>query len=163
MPLIIMLVLTIVLAGVALYFILNMDKHFDKLKTEKDALAKELEEQKKNLAQAAPAASSAAGAQLTPEQLEKALQGSMDAIGDKLSGKLMAMMKDMQVSGGSVSPAQMQQFNKAAQEEAVDLSAIFSHTDVKSNIDNVGLEEKEVKGVDSALEKLKKMRQQKGK
>jgi len=104
--------------------------------------------------QAAPAT----GEQVSADQIEKLLAGSLESMGDKLSEKLMKMMKDMQATAGPMRAVKMKEFQAAADEEMIDLSSLYSHTEVKSNIAEVGVDEKQTKGVDSALEKLRKMR-----
>lgn len=96
--------------------------------------------------------------------IEKLLQGSVEAVGDKVSNKIAAMLKDLRSLSGAAREAKIQQIQDAAISESVDLSSLFKHEqeNVQSNLGELGVEEKESKGIDSSIEKLRKMREKKG-
>ena len=117
----------------------------------------------------APAVASAApitAAQAQPAgedykaSIEKLLQGSMDALGDKLSDKILGMLKELRTMAGPVREAKMSEIWTAAQSEHVDLASMFLHEKVESNLGGEGLkiEEKKTSGIGSILDKLKKMK-----
>lgn len=98
--------------------------------------------------------------QITPEQLEKLLQGSLDAFGDKISEKMLCMMKEIKATTGPVKNEKIKELRIAAANELVDLSSLYAHQKIESNLDEVGVNEKEAKGIDKSLEKLKQIRQE---
>ena len=91
------------------------------------------------------------------EQMLKMLQGTLDKFENKFSDRLMDMIKKMPATGAA-RDQQIREIKQVAIDENVDLSLLFSSDDIKSNIDSVGIKEKETKSVDSSLDKLKKMR-----
>lgn len=92
--------------------------------------------------------------------IEKLLQGSLDALGDKLSDRIMNMLKEVKNLGGSMREAKMAEIRDAAQAERVDLASLFLYEKVESNLGKEGLkvDEKKSRGIGSILEKLKKMK-----
>ncbi len=92
--------------------------------------------------------------------IEKLLQGSIDALGDKLSDKILGMLKDLRTMSGPVREAKMSEIWSTAQSEHVDLAGMFLHEKVESNLGSEGLkiEEKKTQGIGSILDKLKKMK-----
>jgi len=94
-------------------------------------------------------------------QLEKLLQGSLDALGDKLSDKMLNMMSELKTLSGPMRTVKMREIKETADAELVDLSSLFAHQEVQSNIEDVGVDEQEVKGMDSSLDKLRAMRKKK--
>ncbi|MBF0384238.1 MAG: hypothetical protein HQL27_00050 [Candidatus Omnitrophica bacterium] len=100
---------------------------------------------------------------LDTSSLEKLLQGSLDALGNKISDKLMGMLRELKSLPADVRYSRMQEIKQAADAELVDLSALYKYNEVQSNIEEVGVEEKETKGIDKNLERLRKLRQGKGK
>ncbi|MBF0521926.1 MAG: hypothetical protein HQL24_02600 [Candidatus Omnitrophica bacterium] len=97
----------------------------------------------------------------TTAQLEKLLQGSLDALGDKISDRLMGMLKELKSLPIEVRATRIHEIKQAADAELVDLSALYKHQEVESNIEEVGVDEKEAKGIDKNLERLRKLRQMK--
>ena len=92
-------------------------------------------------------------------QLEKLLQGSLDVLGDKISDRLMAMIKDLKSLPIGMRASKIQEVKRAADEELLDLSALYKHQKIESNIEEVGVTETEAKGIDKNLEKLRMLRQ----
>lgn len=92
--------------------------------------------------------------------IEKLLQGSMDALGDKLSGKILAMLNELKTMGGPLREAKMAEIRDAAQAEHVDLAGLFLHEKIESNLgkEGVKIEEKKTKGIGSILDKLRKLK-----
>lgn len=90
--------------------------------------------------------------------VEKILQGSLEAVGDKLSDKILGMIRELKGLAGAERDAKIQQIKEAADGGVVDLSSLFINEEVQSNLGEVGVEEKESKGIESSLEKLRKMR-----
>lgn len=99
--------------------------------------------------------------QITPEQLEKLLQGSLGALEDKISKKMLGMMKEIKMMTGSVKNEKIKELQAVATNEFVDFSSLHTYQKIESNLDEVGADEKEAKGFDENLEKLKKIRQEK--
>lgn len=99
--------------------------------------------------------------QITPEQLEKLLQGSLGALEDKISKKMLGMMKEIKMMTGSVKNEKIKELQTVATNEFVDFSSLHTYQKIESNLDEVGADEKEAKGFDENLEKLKKIRQEK--
>lgn len=92
--------------------------------------------------------------------IEKLLQGSMEALGDKLSDKILGMLKELKTMAGPMREAKMMEIHNMAQAEHVDLAALFLHEKVESNLgkDGLKIEEKKTKGIGSILDKLKKLK-----
>lgn len=92
--------------------------------------------------------------------IEKLLQGSIDALGDKLSDKIVGMLKELKTMAGPVREAKISEIWNAAQSEHVDLAAMFLHEKVESNLgaDGLKIEEKKTQGIGSILDKLKKLK-----
>ena len=92
------------------------------------------------------------------EQLEKLLQGSLDSLQDKISDKLLNMINELKTMSGSNREAKIKDIQAVANTEFVDLSSLYTHNEIESNIEEVGVEEQEVKGIDKNLAKLKQMK-----
>jgi len=92
-------------------------------------------------------------------QMEKLLQGTLDVLGDKISDRLMAMLKDLKSLPVEMRASKIQEVKQAADEELVDLSGLYKHEHVESNIEDVGITETEAKSIDKNLEKLRQLRQ----
>ncbi len=92
------------------------------------------------------------------KNLEKLLQGSLDALGDKISDKILNMLKELKGMAGPGRDIKVKEIKAAADSQLVDLSSLFMHEKVESNIEEIGVDEKEAKGVDKSLEKLRQMR-----
>lgn len=90
--------------------------------------------------------------------IEKLLQGSLETIGDKVSDRIMSMLKELKSLAGTDREAKIQQIRETAASEMADLSALFKHEEIQSNLGELGIEEKESKGINSSLEKLREMR-----
>lgn len=90
--------------------------------------------------------------------IEKILQGSLEAAGDKISDRLAGMIRELKVLTGPEREAKIQQIKEAADSDMVDLSKLYMHEEVQSNLGEVGVEEKESKGIESSLEKLRELR-----
>lgn len=90
--------------------------------------------------------------------IERILQGSLEAAGEKLSGKIMNMIGELKGLAGTERDAKLRQIKEAADTNPIDLSTLYTHEAVKSNLGEVGLEEKESKGFESSLDKLRQMR-----
>lgn len=90
--------------------------------------------------------------------IEKLLQGSLEAASDKISTRIMSMLKELKGLAGTAREAKILEIREIAASEMVDLSKLFTHDEAQSNLGEVGVEEKESKAIDSSLEKLKKMR-----
>ncbi len=86
------------------------------------------------------------------------LQGSLDAVSDKLSGKIQGMLRDVRGLSGVARDVKLQEIKEAAEYEMVDFSSMYSHEKLQSNLGDVGVEEKESKGIDANLERLRKLR-----
>jgi len=98
--------------------------------------------------------------QLDPTaQMEKLLQGTLDVLGDKISDRLMAMLKDLKSLPVEMRATRIQEVKQAADAELIDLSGLYKHENIQSNLDDVGVTETESKGIDKNLEKLRQMRQ----
>ena len=94
--------------------------------------------------------------------LEKLLQNPMEDLGDKISRKILEKLKDLKGVSGRAREAKIKELKDLADDELVDLSKLFREK-VESNIEDIGVEEKETKGIDKSLERLRRMRQGKDK
>ncbi|MBF0494126.1 MAG: hypothetical protein HQL28_03225 [Candidatus Omnitrophica bacterium] len=90
--------------------------------------------------------------------IEKLLQGSLEAVSDKISDRMVKMLGELKGLAGTAREAKIREIKEAADFENVDLSKLYMHQEVQSNLSDVGVEEKESKGIDSSLEKLRKLR-----
>ena len=90
--------------------------------------------------------------------IEKILQGSLEAVGDKISDRIMNMLRELKGLAGAEREAKIQQIKEAAESDMVDLSSLYIHEKMQSNLSDVGVEEKESKGIESSLEKLRNLR-----
>jgi hypothetical protein len=92
--------------------------------------------------------------------IEKLLQGSIDALGDKLSERIVGMLRELKTMAGPMREAKISEIWNAAQSEHVDLAGLFLHEKVESNLgaDGLKVEETKGKGIGSILDKLKKMK-----
>ena len=92
--------------------------------------------------------------------LERLLQGSLQDLGDKISRRILDKLRDLQGTSGPLRETKIKELKEIADSESVDLSRLFQEK-VESNIEDIGIEEKEAKGIDKDLEKLRRMRQDK--
>ena len=92
-------------------------------------------------------------------QMEKLLQGTLDVLGDKISDRLMNMLKDLKTIPVEMRATRIQEVKQAADAELIDLSGLYKHENVQSNLEDVGVTETESKSIDKNLEKLRQMRQ----
>ena len=90
------------------------------------------------------------------------LQNPMEDLGDKISRKILEKLKDLKGVSGRAREAKIKELKDLADDELVDLSKLFREK-VESNIEDIGVEEKETKGIDKSLERLRRMRQGKDK
>ncbi|MBF0330880.1 MAG: hypothetical protein HQL17_03005 [Candidatus Omnitrophica bacterium] len=86
------------------------------------------------------------------------LQGSLDAVSDKLSGKIQAMLKELGTLSGPARDLRIQEYQQSGEYASVDFSSMYKNQTVQSNLGEVGVEEKETKSIESSLERLRKMR-----
>ncbi len=111
-----------------------------------------------------PASAPAPAAGMTLEDFKlhmgEILKGSLDAVSDKLSDRISGMLKELGTLSGPAREIRLQEFKQSGEYDMVDFSALYSHSaeQVTSNLTDVGVEEKETKGIDSTLERLRKMR-----
>jgi len=92
-------------------------------------------------------------------QLEKLLQGTLDVLGDKISERLMGMLKEFKALPVDMRASRIHEVKQVADAELIDLSGLYKHEQVQSNIDDVGVTETESKSIDKNLEKLRMLRQ----
>jgi hypothetical protein len=90
--------------------------------------------------------------------VEKILQGSLESVGDKISARIVNMIRGLKGLGEQEREARIREIKEAADSQMVDLSSLYAHKEVESNLDEIGVEEKESKGIESSLEKLRKLR-----
>ena len=111
-------------------------------------------------AQPVPVQASAGLGEDYKASIEKLLQGSIDSLGDKLSEKILGLLKELKTMGGPMREYKMSELQHAAQSEHVDLASLFLHEKVESNLGSEGLKVEETKGtgIGSILDKLKKMK-----
>ena len=95
-------------------------------------------------------------------RLEKLLEGSLEHIGDKISQKIMDKLQGLRGLSGVARQEKIREIEQYAEAESVDLSAIFRDK-IESNIDEIGIEEHQAKGINASLEKLRRMREGGGK
>jgi len=129
----------------------------------KELLAQKIAGNGKHASTGAPQEVVAQGSKLEAvdptQQLEKLLQGTLDVLGDKISERLMGMLKDLKSLPLEMRASKIQEVKQAADAELIDLSGLYKHEHVESNIDDVGVVEKESKSIDKNLEKLRQLRQ----
>lgn len=110
----------------------------------------------------APASPAPAGMTLEDFKLHmgEILKGSLDAVSDKLSDRISGMLKELGTLSGPAREIRIQEFKQSGEYDMVDFSSLYSRSaeQVTSNLTDVGVEEKETKGIDSTLERLRKMR-----
>ncbi|MBF0484778.1 MAG: hypothetical protein HQL25_08760 [Candidatus Omnitrophica bacterium] len=110
---------------------------------------------------AAPAAP-AAGQAMTLEDFKthmgSILQGSLEAATDKISNRIQGMLKELKNLSGPAREAKYREIQQAAEFEMVDISMLYKHEQVQSNLGEIGVDEKESKSIDANLERLRKMR-----
>ena len=92
-------------------------------------------------------------------QLEKLLLGSMEGLENRLSERILKMLKELKGAVGPARAAKMREIKEAVDEEVVDLSRLFVDEKIESNIDEIGVEEKESKGIQKSLDRLRRMRE----
>jgi hypothetical protein len=90
--------------------------------------------------------------------VERVLQGSLEAAEDKLSEKILSMIRKLKGLAGTEREAKIQEIKDAAESDIVDLSKLYTYEEVQSNLGEVGVEEKESRGIESSLDKLRKLR-----
>ena len=93
--------------------------------------------------------------------LEELLQGSMKHLEDRLSQKILNMLKGLRTVAGPEREAKIREIKEAVNAELIDLSRLFIHEEVESNREEIGVEEKESKGIDKSLKRLRRMRENK--
>ena len=91
-------------------------------------------------------------------RLEKLLEGSLENLGDKISQKIANQLKDLKGLVGVDRDVKIRQIQQSGDYESLDFGTIFQDK-IESNIDEIGVEEQEAKGVDKSLEKLRKMKE----
>jgi hypothetical protein len=91
-------------------------------------------------------------------QLEKLLQGSLEHLEDRLSQRILNMLKDLKDVKGPERDAKLKELKKAVDSEVVDLSKLFTHEKLESNIGEIGIEEKESKGIRKVIDSLRNIR-----
>lgn len=92
--------------------------------------------------------------------LENLLKGTLEGLGDKISQNILLKLKDLKGLTGETREAKMQELKEAADAELIDLSKLF-YEKIETNIEEIGLEEKETKGIDKNLQKLRKIKENK--
>jgi len=92
-------------------------------------------------------------------QLEKLLQGTLDVLGDKISDRLMGMLKELKSLPVDMRISRIQEVKQVADAELIDLSSLYKHQQVESNIEDIGVTETESKSIDKNLDKLRQLRQ----
>lgn len=90
--------------------------------------------------------------------IENILQGSLEAVGDKISDRIMSMIRELKGLSGAEREAKIQKIKEAAENDMVDLSSLYLREKVQSNLSDVGVDEKESEGIELNLEKLRKLR-----
>jgi len=91
-------------------------------------------------------------------QMEKLLKGSLEHLEDRLSDRILNMLKDLKGVKGPARDMKLKELKAAVDDEVVDLSGLFTHEKLESNIGEIGIEEKESKGIQKSLDRLRKMR-----
>ncbi|MBF0217435.1 MAG: hypothetical protein HQL30_10630 [Candidatus Omnitrophica bacterium] len=89
---------------------------------------------------------------------ESMLKGSLESVSDKISDKMAKMLGELRGLAGPAREAKIREIEEATGFANIDFSKLYQKSDVQSNIGDVGVEEKESKGIDSSLDKLRKMR-----
>ncbi len=95
-------------------------------------------------------------------QLEKLLEGSLEHLGDRISDKILNMLREVKETSGLTRVRKIKEFKEIAESELVDMSKLFLHEKLESNIEQIGVEEKESMGIDKSLKKLREMKEDKG-
>jgi hypothetical protein len=126
----------------------------DELISTADAVTLRLQEKKK---EAALPPGPGASLDEFKANIEKIVQGSLEAFGDKISAKVLAMLQELQGLTGPAREVKIRQIKEVADSEMADLSTLFN-TKVESNIGEIGINEQETRGIDSNLQKLRKIR-----
>ena len=91
-------------------------------------------------------------------QLEELLRGSLQHLEERLSQRIVDMLKEVKETAGPLREAKIKEIRAAVDAQNVDLSRLFIHEKVESNINEIGVEEKEAQGIDRNIEKLRKMK-----
>ena len=126
-----------------------MERRLKQLKSERDSLRKKSTVEKPHISE-----------QDFERMLEKVLQGSMQSLGNKISQKILDKLKDLKSASYEVRKIKIRELKELVDSEQVDLSQLFREK-IKSNIDDIGVEEQEVRGIDKSLEKLRRMMKKK--
>ena len=97
--------------------------------------------EKKGLRSVSPSAHQGLASQETEALSEKLLQGSLEALGDQISQKLMNMMKELKGMVGPAREARIKEIQEAAQAERIDLANLFRYEErAESNLGQEGTE-----------------------
>ncbi|OGX20353.1 MAG: hypothetical protein A2Y04_06435 [Omnitrophica WOR_2 bacterium GWC2_45_7] len=86
------------------------------------------------------------------------LQGSLDAVSDKLTDKIAAMLKELGTLSGPAREIKIREYQQSGEYDTVDFSSLYKNQEVQSNLGEVGVEEKESKGIESSLERIRQLR-----
>lgn len=96
------------------------------------------------------------------EQLKEALQGSIENsienMGERLEQRIVDLLKDSKDLMGTAGMVVQGQGKGTVDDAIIDLSNMFMHDQIESNIEDAGVEEVQSKTIDSSLEKLRRMR-----
>ncbi|MBF0477934.1 MAG: hypothetical protein HQL26_00460 [Candidatus Omnitrophica bacterium] len=86
------------------------------------------------------------------------LQGSLEAATDKISNRIQGMLKELRGLSGPARDAKYREIQQVAEYEMIDISQLYKHEEVQSNLGEIGVAETETKSIDANLERLRKMR-----
>lgn len=92
-------------------------------------------------------------------QSEKLLQSSIENLEERLSQRILNMLKELKDTTGPVRQAKLKELKEAVKSEEADLSALFAHERIESNIDELGVEETELQGIEKSLSRIRRMRE----
>ena len=123
-----------------------------------NARLKQIESQKKAVRPKQTTEKGPMSAEYFSRQLEKLLQVSMGDLEKRLSQNIVSLLKELPGSAGPDREVKIKAIQEAVISEAVDLSKLFSHDQLKSNINETGIDESESKGINESLKKLRRMR-----
>lgn len=90
------------------------------------------------------------------KMLEKLLEGPLQNLGNKISQRILDKLKDLKSASYDVRKSKIKELKELAASEEVDLSGLFREK-IRSNLEDTGIEEREIKGIDKSLERLRKM------
>jgi len=123
-----------------------------------NARLKQIESQKRSVRPKQTTEKGPMSAEDFSRQLEKLLQVSMGDLEQRLSQNIVSLLKELPGSAGPDREVKLKAIQEAVISEAVDLSKLFSHDQLKSNINETGIDESESKGINESLKKLRRMR-----